>query len=209
MQKVIARSPDVEPEAGEVVIYQAEDGHAFLEVRLDHETVWLTQKQMAALFEKDVRTVNEHIKNVFKEGELSEPAVIRKSRITASDGKTYDTAHYNLDVIISVGYRVKSRRGTQFRQWATQVLKDHIVRGYTVNEQRFREQSEKLSEMRNTVELLARTLTTRELVTDTGRDVLRVLTDYAYALTTLDRSYIPLSAKDFVRDYFSSLDPSH
>ena len=111
----------------------------------------------------------------------------RKSRITASDGKTYVTAHYNLDVIISVGYRVKSRRGTQFRQWAAQVLKDHIVRGYTVNKQRFREQSEKLSEMRNTVELLARTLTTQELVTDTGRDVLRVLTDYAYALTTLDR----------------------
>lgn len=187
MQEKVTGSPDVPSEAGEVLIYQAEDGHTSLEVHLDHETVWLTQKQMAALFDKDVRTVNEHIKNVFKEGELSEPSVIRKSRITASDGKTYDTAHYNLDVIISVGYRVKSRRGTQFRQWATQVLKDHIVRGYTVNEQRLREQSEKLSEMRNTVELLARTLTTRELVTDTGRDVLRVLTDYAYALTTLDR----------------------
>jgi len=95
--------------------------------------------------------------------------------------------YYNLDVIISVGYRVKSQQGTRFRQWATQVLKDHIVKGYTVNEQRFREQAEKLSEMRQTVELLARTLANQELVNETGKDVLRVITDYAYALTLLDR----------------------
>lgn len=179
--------PNAEPEIGEVVIYKADDGHPSLEVHLDHETVWLTQKQMAVLFGKDVRTVNEHIRNIFKEGELSEPSVIRKSRITASDGKTYNATHYTLDVIISVGYRVKSQRGTQFRQWATQVLKEHIIKGYTINEQRFREQSEKLIEMRHAVELLSRTLTSQELVTDTGKDVLRVLTDYAYALTTLDR----------------------
>jgi len=103
------------------------------------------------------------------------------------DGKTYQTQFYNLDAILSVGYRVNSKRGTQFRQWASQVLKDHIIKGYTVNEQRFREQADKLSEMRRTVELLSRTLTTQELVTDTGEDVLRVLADYAYALTTLDR----------------------
>ena len=170
-----------------IVLYQSPDGAASLEVHLDHETVWLTQKQMADLFGKDVRTVNEHLRNIFREGELFESSVIRKFRITAADGKTYDTAHYNLDVIISVGYRVKSQQGTRFRQWATQVLKDHIVKGYTLNEQRFREQAEKLTEMRRTVELLARTLANQELVSETGRDVLRVITDYAYALNLLDR----------------------
>ena len=170
-----------------IVLYQSPDGAASLEVHLDHETVWLTQKQMADLFGKDVRTVNEHLRNIFREGELFESSVIRKFRITAADGKTYDTAHYNLDVIISVGYRVKSQQGTRFRQWATQVLKDHIVKGYTLNDQRFREQAEKLTEMRRTVELLARTLANQELVSETGRDVLRVITDYAYALNLLDR----------------------
>ncbi|MDA8413711.1 MAG: RhuM family protein [Desulfobacteraceae bacterium] len=177
-------------EKSDIVIYQSESGAASLEVHLDHETVWLTQKQMSVLFGKDVRTVNEHIKNIFKEEELDELSVIRKFRITASDGKTYDTAHFNLDVIISVGYRVKSAQGTRFRQWATQILRDHIVKGYTVNEQRLREESAKLQEMRQTMELLARTLTAQELVTDTGRDVLRVLNDYAYALTK------PISSSD-------------
>jgi prophage maintenance system killer protein len=96
-------------------------------------------------------------------------------------------AFYNLDVIISVGYRVKSRRGTQFRQWATRVLRDHLVKGYTIHEQRLREESAKLREMQQTVDLLVRTLTTQELVTETGKDVLRVINDYAYALATLDR----------------------
>ena len=172
---------------GEIALFQADDGRTWLEVHLDHETVWLTQKQMAELFSKDVRTVNEHIRNIFKEGELEEPAVIRKFRITAADGKSYDTAHYNLDVIISVGYRVKSKRGTQFRQWATRVLRDHLVKGYTIHEQRLREESANLREMQQTVDLLARTLTSQELVTETGQDVLRVINDYAYALTTLDR----------------------
>jgi len=170
-----------------VVLYQTPDGATSLAVHLEKETVWLTQKQMAELFGKTVPTINEHIKNVFKDGELDEAAVIRNFRITAADGKSYDTAHYNLDVIISVGYRVKSQQGTRFRQWASKVLKDHIVKGYTVNEQRFREQAEKLTEMRQTMELLARTLANQELVSDTGRDVLKVITDYAYALTLLDR----------------------
>ena len=170
-----------------VVLYQTPDGATSLAVHLEKETVWLTQKQMAELFGKTVPTINEHIKNVFKDGELDEAAVIRNFRITAADGKSYDTAHYNLDVIISVGYRVKSQQGTRFRQWASKVLKDHIVKGYTVNEQRLREQAEKLTEMRQTMELLARTLANQELVSDTGRDVLKVITDYAYALTLLDR----------------------
>ncbi len=94
---------------GELIIYTTEDGKTSLDVHLDHETVWLTQKQMSELFGKDVRTVNEHLKNVFKEGELDETSVIRKFRITAADGKSYDTSHYNLDVIISVGYHLRIR----------------------------------------------------------------------------------------------------
>jgi prophage maintenance system killer protein/DNA-binding Lrp family transcriptional regulator len=170
-----------------VVLYQTPDGATSLAVHLEKETVWLTQKQMAELFGKTVPTINEHIKNVFKEGELEEESVIRNFRITAADGKVYDTSHYSLDVIISVGYRVKSKQGTSFRQWATKTLRDHIVKGYTINEQRFREQAEKLTEMRRTVELLARTLANQELVSETGKDVLRVITDYAYALNLLDR----------------------
>jgi prophage maintenance system killer protein len=102
-------------------------------------------------------------------------------------GSAKPVVFYSLDLIISVGYRVKSQQGTQFRIWATKVLKDHIVKGYTINEQRFREQAEKLTEMRQTVELLARTLANQELVSETGKDVLRVITDYAYALNLLDR----------------------
>jgi hypothetical protein len=122
---------------GEFLLY-TEDGIAKLEVRLVDETVWLTQKQMAELFQKDVRTVSEHIRNIFAEGELAAHSVIRNFRITASDGKTYDVAHYNLDVIISVGYRVKSHRGTQFRIWATQRLREYIIKGFTLDDERLK-----------------------------------------------------------------------
>ena len=111
---------------GEVIIYQSADKKVNIDVSLDQDTVWLTQKQMAELFGKSVKTVNVHIKNIFKERELADSSVIRKSRITASDGKQYEIQLYTLDVIISVGYRVKSKQGTQFRIWANQVLKDHL-----------------------------------------------------------------------------------
>lgn len=117
----------------QIILYKTKDGKTEIEVNLENETVWLSQKQMAELFSKDVRTINEHIKNVFKEGELKQNSVIRKFRITASDGKSYETNFYNLDVIISVGYRVKSFNGTQFRIWATNVLKQYLIKGYTIN----------------------------------------------------------------------------
>ncbi|MEW6586423.1 MAG: virulence RhuM family protein [Nitrospirota bacterium] len=126
-------------EKGELILYQTEDGKTRIEVKLQNETVWLTQKLMAELFQKDVRTINEHIKNIFDEGELVTESVIRKFRITAVDGKTYDTAHYNLDAIISVGYRVKSLRGTQFRVWATQRLREYIIKGFTMDDERLKE----------------------------------------------------------------------
>src|SRR3989339_1519445 len=121
---------------GGLEIYRAEDGQTALEVKLEEQTVWLTQEQMTRLFGKDKRTVSEHIRNVFREKELREKSVVRNFRTTARDGKTYQVKHYNLDVIISVGYRVKSRRGTQFRIWATKILRQHLVEGFTVNQKR-------------------------------------------------------------------------
>ena len=119
-----------------IVIYTTEDGKAKLQVKIEDEMVWLTQKQMALLFDKGIPTINEHIINIFKEGELNDNSVIRKFRITAADGKTYETNFYNLDVIISVGYRVKSLRGTQFRIWATQRLREYIIKGFTLDDER-------------------------------------------------------------------------
>ena len=167
-----------------VILYQSPDGTTSLDVRLDHETVWLNQAQMVSLFDRDQSVISRHLRNVFNEGELDEESNMQKMHFAFSDKPV---VLYSLDVIISVGYRVNSKQGTRFRIWATQVLKDHIVKGYTVNEQRFREQAEKLIEMRRTVELMARTLADQELVSETGKDVLRVITDYAYALTLLDR----------------------
>ena len=119
---------------GEFLIYTTPDGEKQIQVRLIDETVWLSQKLMAELFQKDVRTINEHILNVFAESELPrDESVIRNFRITASDGKNYDTNFYSLDMIISVGYRVKSLRGTQFRQWATQRIKEYLIKGFTIN----------------------------------------------------------------------------
>ncbi|MEO6977733.1 MAG: virulence RhuM family protein [Mucilaginibacter sp.] len=118
-----------------IIIYQTEDGNTRIETRLENETVWLTQAQMAELFQKSRVTITEHIGHIFEEGELNEDSVSRKFRLTAADGKTYDTTCYNLDVIISVGYRVKSHQGTKFRQWATARLREYIVKGFTMNDE--------------------------------------------------------------------------
>jgi prophage maintenance system killer protein len=177
-------------ENNDILIYQADDGKTRLEVHLDHETVWLSQRQMAELFEKDTDTIGLHVRNLYKEGELDREATTEESSVVQDEGGRQvrrKVQYYNLDVIISVGYRVKSQRGTQFRQWATKVLRDHLVKGYTLHEQRLREERAKLREMQQTVDLLARTLTSQELVTEAGQDVLRVIGDYAYALATLDR----------------------
>ena len=175
---------------GEVLIYQSEDGTASLEVRLDHETVWLTQKQMADLFDKDTDTVGLHIRNIYKEGELKTDATTEESSVVQNEGRRQvrrTVRLYNLDVIISVGYRVKSQRGTQFRIWATNTLKQHLIKGYTLNERRLLEQTEKLDDLRRTVSLLEKTLANQPIGLDEAKGLLKVITDYAYALTTLDR----------------------
>lgn len=123
----------------QIIIYKTDDGETKLRVKIEDETVWLTQDQMAELFEKGRTTITEHIQNVFKEGELNEKAVCREFRRTGPDGKEYTVKHYNLDVIISVGYRVKSLRGTQFRIWATQRLREYIIKGFTLDDERLKQ----------------------------------------------------------------------
>jgi hypothetical protein len=128
----------MEKPQSEIVIYQNQEGHIKIDVRLEDETVWLTQAHLCELFQKSKSTISEHIKNIFAEGELEEKSVVRNFRTTAQDGKEYDTQFYNLDVIISVGYRIKSKQGTQFRIWATQRLKEYIIKGFALNDERFK-----------------------------------------------------------------------
>lgn len=125
----------MEGKKSEIIIYQTDDGETKIEVSMNEDTVWLTQAQMCELFQKSKSTISEHISNVFKEGELQEGAVVREFRTTGLDGKEYNIKHYNLDVIISVGYRVKSHRGTQFRIWATQRLREYLIKGFTMNDE--------------------------------------------------------------------------
>jgi hypothetical protein len=133
----------MKPESNsEIILYQTDDNRTRIEVRLENETVWLTQKQLAELFQKDVRTINEHIQNIFDEGESQRGATIRKFRIVQLEGARSverEVDFYNLDVVIAVGYRVKSHRGTQFRIWATQRLREYIVKGFTMDDERLKE----------------------------------------------------------------------
>ncbi len=131
-------TPEPAPQSS-LILYQTEDGQTRVQVRLEDETVWLTQKLMAELFQTSVPNVSMHIRNVFAEGELPAGSVVKEFLTTATDGKSYATQHYNLDVIISVGYRVKSLRGTQFRIWATQRLRDYIVKGFTMDDERLKQ----------------------------------------------------------------------
>lgn len=132
------QKPDSKISMGEIILYQTEDGKTKIEVRLENDTVWLTQAQIGELFQKAKSTVSEHLKKIFEEGELDENSVVRNFRTTASDGKKYDTSYYNLDVIISIGYRVKSLQGTKFRIWATQRLKEYIIKGFTLDDERLK-----------------------------------------------------------------------
>jgi len=164
----------MQSEHGEIIIYQAEDGRNSLEVNLREDTVWLTQAQMVDLFQRDQSVISRHLRNVFKEGELPEESNMQKMHIANSDKPV---AFYNLDVIISVGYRVKSQRGTQFRIWATSILKDYLLKGYTTNERRLAEKG--LAEMEQTIALLSKTLERHESLTDEGKAVLEVVSKYA------------------------------
>lgn len=172
-----------------IVIYQSADGSIATEVRLDGETVWLSQRQMAELFDKNVPNINEHISNVFAEGELEPTATIRKFRIVRQEGQRQverEIEHYNLDVIISVGYRVKSRQGTQFRIWASRVLKDYLVQGYTLNTQRLQAQQENIKQLERTLTLFQQNLI-EEASLPEARGLLSVITGYARTFVMLNQ----------------------
>ncbi|MFE8033753.1 RhuM family protein [Thiohalocapsa marina] len=166
----------------QVHIFISQDGQAQLEVALDQETVWLSQAQMCELFGRERSVITKHIRNVFNEGELERDSVCAKFAHTAADGKTYQVDYFNLDVIISVGYRVKSQRGVQFRQWATSVLKQHLVQGYTLNQKRLAERG---VEFEQAVALLSRTLSNQQLIAPSGEAVVQVISDYARSWSLL------------------------
>lgn len=165
-----------------IVIYQTIDGETSIDVRLEGETVWLSANQMALLFGRDEKTIRKHINNVFSEGELVKENNTHFLRV---DNVKQAVAFYTLDVIISVGYRVKSQRGTQFRIWANKVLKDYLIKGYAINDKITRKKYEELSQL---VHILGRTINSQpELSNQENLDLVNVVTDYTYALDTLDR----------------------
>ena len=167
-----------------IMIYVSEDNQISLDVKMDGETVWLNRHQLSMLFDRDVKTIGKHINNALKE-ELEGLSVIAKFATTATDGKVYNVDYYNLEMITSVGYRVKSKRGIQFRRWANQVLKDYIVKGYAINEKL---KLERYDELKNVVRLLSTTVKAHERLSSEESDGLfSVISDYVYALDTLDR----------------------
>ena len=164
---------------GESVLYRTPGGGTTQNVRLREETLWLTQAQIADLFQKERSVITKHLRNIFKEKELDRGSVCAFFAHTAMDGKSYRVEYYNLDAILSVGYRVSSKQGTHFRIWATKVLKDHLVKGYTVNQKR-------LKELKQTVRLIAEVAARKALTGDEAQALLKVVGDYAYALDLLD-----------------------
>ena len=171
----------------QIIIYQTEDGQTQVDVRLENETVWLTQAQMAELFEKTPQNITMHIGNAYKEGELEKESTCKEYLQVQQEGKrkvSRMVKYYDLDVIISVGYRVKSKRGTAFRIWARKVLREYLVKGYAVNE---RMRKEQIGELRQLVGMLGRTIQSQPLLSNDETNALfEVVTDYAYALDTLD-----------------------
>ncbi len=137
-----------------IEIFNSEDGKTQVQVVLENESVWLNLNQMVALFERNKSFISRHLNNVFKEKELERNSVVAKFATTAKDGKSYQVEYFNLDVIISVGYRIKSQRGTQFRIWASKVLKDYLIKGYSLNEKKLIQQNEQLKELRESVKIL-------------------------------------------------------
>ena len=172
---------------GEIIIYQTADGETRLDVRMENDSVWLTQAQMVELFNSTKQNVSLHINNIFKEGELEREATVKEYLIVRQEGNRSvrrKITVYNLDVIISVGYRVKSQRGTQFRIWANKILKEYLIKGYAVNTQA---KAEQLEELKKTVRLLSHVLAAKEVTKSEAVGLLRVITDYTYGLDTLDR----------------------
>jgi prophage maintenance system killer protein len=170
-----------------IEIFKSDDGKAQVQVVLENDTVWLSLNQMVTLFQRDKSVISRHISNIFKEKELEGNSVVANFATTAKDGKSYQVDYYNLDIIISVGYRIKSKRGTQFRIWANRILKDYLIKGFSLNEKKLIQQNEQLRELRESVKILGDVLKHKALSNDESIGLLKVISDYAYALDVLDQ----------------------
>ena len=174
---------------GEIVIFKTEDNQIQIDVRLEEETVWLTQNQMVSLFNSSKANISEHIKFIYQEGELEKNSTVRKFRTVKIEGRrkvTRELDYYNLDVIISVGYRVKSKRGTQFRIWANRVLKDYLLKGYALNERLLQKQNEKLNLLNNAIKMISSISTDKYLYDESKDSFILLLEKYSTALSILD-----------------------
>ncbi|NOU46122.1 MAG: hypothetical protein HOO86_03565 [Bacteroidales bacterium] len=170
-----------------IEIYKSEDGKSEVTVQFNNETVWLSQKQIAQLFAKDTDTIGLHLRNIFESGELDEASTTEDSSVVQNEGKRKINRRiklYNLDAIISVGYRVNSKKGIQFRIWANKILKEYLIQGYSINEKRLTKQNELLQELRKSVQILGNVLNQKELTGDESAGLLRIISDYAYAPAT-------------------------
>ena len=171
---------------GKIIIYQTSKKEVELKVSLKEETVWLNLNQMVVLFGRDKSVISRHIKNIFTEKELNKNSVVAKFATTASDGKTYNIDYYNLDVIISVGYRVKSQQGVSFRIWATKILKQYILQGYAINEKRLIEARNKFQELQTTISFLQKQ-TDKKQIKGSEKEILNLLADYSKTLSLLEK----------------------
>ena len=170
-----------------IEIYQAQDGTTQVEVRFENDTVWLSQAQMAMLFGKDIRTINEHITNIFDDEELEKESTIRKFRIVRQEGKRQvnrEIEHYDLDMIISVGYRVKSKQGISFRRWATARLKEYLTQGYTINQKRLQQNAHELEQA---LALIQKTANSSELTLESGRGLVDIVSRYTHTFLWLQQ----------------------
>ncbi len=174
----------------EIVIYQSAKESAEIQVRLEGDTIWLSQKQMADLFEKDTDTIGLHLKNIFHSGELEEKSTTGEYSVVQKEGNRKvkrSIKHYNLDAIISVGYRVNSVRGTQFRIWANKLLREYLVKGYAINQQVLEKKNKKLKQLQETVRMIRNSIETKELSSSETKGLLDIISDYSYALDILDQ----------------------
>ncbi len=173
-----------------IQIYRLDNGATEIDVKLDQDTIWLSQKQIAELFDKDSDTIGLHLKNIYSTGELEEFSTTEDYSVVQKEGTRNvrrRIKHYNLDAIISVGYRVNSIRGTQFRIWANKILKEYLIQGYSINERALKRQNEQLSELQKTIKILSSAIQSKELTSDESKGLLSIVSDYSYALDILDQ----------------------
>lgn len=173
----------------EIKIFQLQDGKTEIQVKIEQESVWLSQRQMAELFDKSIDNIGLHLSNIYKSGELLETSTTEYCSVVQLEGKKYvkrNIKFYNLDAIISVGYRVNSKRGTQFRIWANQILKDYLVKGFALNKNQIIKQNEQLQSLKEAVKLIGNILNFKQLTNDENKGLLKIISDYAYALDILD-----------------------